>query len=459
MHDYQVRASDYVFENTHGALWLSMGLGKTISALTAIRDLIYTFQVDRVLVIAPLRVAKHVWPNEIQSWSHTSSLSFQILAGESKAKREFLVHRKADIHLINREMVGWLVTHLIGEPRKADSGRWPYDMIVIDESSSFKNPSTKRFKALRRVWAATNRVVELTGTPISNGYLEIWPQFYLLDGGERLGRTITSYRDRYFVKKDFRGFSEYSPRAGAVEDIQERISDMILRMRAEDYLELPDVVSNNIDVEFTPALREQYSRFEREFLVKLEEMDSEILALSAAALSQKLLQFVNGAIYDSEKTPHPVHELKLDALESVIEENPDENLLVAYNFVSDKDRILARFPQAVDIKTEGAIDAWNRREVKMLFCHPASAGHGLNLQFGGKTVVWFGMNWSLELYQQFNGRLTSGLRLTKPSFIHHIVVRDSIDEVVLTAVKDKNTTQQNLLDAVREQARIHTDER
>ena len=443
LHGYQEGAVDFIKTNPRCALWLDMGLGKTVATTTAIADLINYFEASRVLVIAPLRVAVHVWPQEIEAWEHTRHLSARVIRGTA-TKRLLQASIRDDIHIINRELVEWLV--------EATGDKWPYDMVVIDESSSFKSHSTRRFRALRKVIPRCDRIVELTGTPISNGYLDAWSQFFLLDQGCRLGRTYTAYRDRFFKKGDYMGFT-WTLRPGADKKIQSLVRDLVLRMSSEDYLKLPDVISNRIRVELTPSERAQYRELEKEFLLKLDEADIE--AFSAAALSNKLLQFCNGAVYDAEKKTNKIHDHKLDALQSVVEEHPDENLLVAYSYRSDRDRILAKYPNAVDIKDDGAIDKWNAGKIQMLVAHPASAGHGLNLQHGGHIIVWFGLNWSLELYQQFNARLDRQGQ-TKPVFIHHIVTEDAIDETVLAAVREKDVTQKQLLEAVKHQAEAHT---
>ena len=447
LYDYQKRATEFVIEHPRCALWMDMGLGKTVSTLTALWQMWASLMVNRVLIVAPKRVAMHVWAQEVEKWAHLHDMDIQVLAGLTKPKRLLAASVHNTVHVINREMIKWLVD-MFGD-------RWPYDTIVIDESSSFKNEAAQRFKALRRTVPRLDRVVELTGTPISNGYLDIWPQIYLLDMGERLGMTVTAYREQYFIAKAYRGFTEYTPRGGAIEAIQRKIADLVLRMEAADYLDLPEVIERDIPIHFDAKQRAQYKEFEEEFLLELENAEEDIVAVSAAALAQKLLQYTNGAVYDSDKATHWVHDLKIEALQSIREEHPDDNLLVAYNFVSDKERILEAFPEAVDIHTAGAIDRWNNGEIKMLVAHPASAGHGLNLQDGGRMVVWFGLNWSLELTQQFNGRLTSGLRLTKPAMIYRIVAADTIDTVLIDRVAGKLYSQLELLNAVKRQAKGH----
>ncbi len=437
LHDYQNKAVDFIKDNPSCGLWVDMGLGKTVTTLTAVADLLDTFEVGRVLVIAPLRVAVHTWPNEISNWQHTKHLSFEVITG-TPAQRNTKLKRKSDIHIINRELVTWLVKTLGKD--------WPYDMVVIDEASSFKSSKAQRFKALKKALPKVDRMVELTGTPASNGLLDVWAQVFLLDKGERLGKTFSGFRDRYFIG-DYMGYS-FEPRPGTEEKIYNKLQDICLTLSAEDYLKMPQRVDNVIPLTMPPKASNQYRELEKEFLLELEQETVEVT--SAAALTNKLVQFSNGALYTDDKGNfEAVHDTKLDALEEIIQEAAGQPVLVAYNYKSDLARIRQRFPKAEHIgNASDTIDRWNTGKVPMLLAHPASAGHGLNLQYGGNIIVWFGLNWSLELYQQFNARLhRQGQK--KPVFIHHLAVTDSVDMTVLEALQGKHTTQKALLDALK----------
>ncbi|WP_018694522.1 DEAD/DEAH box helicase [Algicola sagamiensis] len=436
LHPYQHRSVDFIKHTPFCALWVDMGLGKTVSTLTAIADFIADFEVSRVLIIAPLRVAQHTWPSEIHNWKHTQHLSFEVISGTPQARMEKL-YRDTDIHLINRELVPWLVDVFKKE--------WPYDMVVIDESSSFKSYQAKRFKALKKTLPRLHRMVQLTGTPASNGLMDIWTQIFLLDKGERLGKTISKYRLTYF-NQDYMGYN-WTLREGAEDAIYEKLQDICLTLSAEDYLDLPKRVDNVIPIPLGQKQKRQYQDLERDFLLLLEE--AEIEAVSAAALSGKLLQFCNGALYIDEAGRYEeIHTLKIDALKEIIED-ANGPVLVAYNYKSDLARLKKAFPEAQTLdKSNRTIERWNEGKIDILLAHPASAGHGLNLQQGGSIIVWFGLNWSLELYQQFNGRLHRQGQ-TKPVIIHHLAVEDSVDMSLLKALAYKNTTQKALLDALK----------
>lgn len=440
LHNYQNRAVRFILDNPSCALWMSMGLGKTAVCLTAIHELMRDqFTIDQTLIIAPLRPCQHTWPVEIKKWDHTRHLSHAFIGG-SKQNRLNNVEGSEDIHIINRENVTWLVNYWI------EKKRWPYSMIVIDEASSFKSPSSKRFKALKKVIGKTKKVIELTGTPASNSYLDIWSQIYLLDKGKRLGRTFTNYKSNYF-SSDYMGYTwEILP--GAEKQIQDKIGDLILSMKAEDYIELPDQIKNTISVDIPPIARKQYKEMEKHLLLELENETVE--ALNAAVLTNKLLQITNGAIYLPDKPDawEEIHTQKIDALEEIINEHPGQPVLVAYNFKSDLARIKNKFPHAIDIKEDGAIERWNKKEINLLLAHPASAGHGLNLQTGGNIIVWFGLNWSLELYDQFNARLHRQGQ-TEPVMIHHILAKDTIDETVFEVLQKKSLNQKTLLNAIK----------
>lgn len=437
LHDYQNRGVQFIKDNDKCALWLDMGLGKTLTTLTAIADLSDSFDVVKTLVIAPLRVANTTWHKELSSWSHTNHLTYSIVTGSEK-KRQAALHKRADVYIINRENVKWL-TELYG-------AKWPFDMVVIDESSSFKSSSSQRWKALRKIMPYVDRMVQLTGTPTSNGLLDLYAQIYLLDTGQRLGRSMTAYKSRFF-ESDYMGF-KFSPREGAEEKIYDLIGDKVMTMLAKDYLELPERMDLVVPVLLPAKLKKQYDELEKEFIAQID--DAEIAVFNAAALANKLLQFCNGAVYvDEHKNWSELHSEKIDALAEIIEDNPGENILVAYNYKTDLERLTAKFPDAVVMDKQGeAVQQWNDGNIKMLLAHPASAGHGLNLQAGGNIIVWFGLNWSLELYQQFNGRLHRQGQ-TKPVKIIHIVASGCMDEKVITAISNKARTQQDLLDALK----------
>lgn len=445
LHDYQERAVQFIVDNPRCALWLTMGLGKTVSTLTALADLIDSFEAQRVLIVAPLRVALSTWPAELRAWSHVSHLSSVVLAGRSPEERAALaLNDKADLHIINRELVPWLV-----ETFARHKVAWPYDTIVLDEASSFKSPKARRFKALRKVLPRVSRMIELTGTPASNGLLDLWAQVFLLDGGERLGRTYSLYRDRHFAA-DYMGYN-WTPRAGAEAEIHKRLGDICLTLSAEDYLDLPPLIENDVCVPLPREARRVYQQLERDFLTEIEGQD--VAVFNAAALTNKLLQCANGAAYlDDTGAWGTVHDAKLDALEDLIEAANGAPVLVAYCYRSDAERIEARFPQAERLtKDPNQIDAWNAGKVPLLLAHPASAGHGLNLQEGGRHVIWFGLNWSLELYQQFNARLhRQGQR--GPVVVHRIVADETVDQTVAAALRAKDTTQRALLAALKRDA-------
>lgn len=438
LHDYQLRAVDFIQTEGRCMLALDMGMGKTTSTLTAIRDMTHAFEVSKVLIVAPLRVANSVWAQETRLWGHLRDLTVSVCTG-SERQRVSALSLDADVYVINRENIPWLVEKY--------GKRWPFDMVVIDESSSFKNASSKRFKALKKMLPSIEKMVLLTGTPSPNGLLDLWAQIYLIDFGERLGRTMTGYKQRFF-EADFMGY-KFTPRAGSDEKIHHLISDKVVHMSAEDYLSLPDRIDIEQRIDMPAKSLRDYKDFERTMLAELEDGE-DIEALSAAALANKMLQWSNGAVYtDETRRWSETHKAKLDTLAEIIDDNEGENILVAYNYKSDLERLLKRFPQARPLdKQQETIDAWNRGEIPLLLAHPASAGHGLNLQKGGALCVWFGLNWSLEYYQQFNARLhRQGQQ--RPVRIVHIVCRDTIDERVLSVLKDKDATQASLLNALK----------
>lgn len=438
LHDYQNRGVEFIKDKERCALLLGMGMGKTTTTLTAVSDLIDGVAVSKVLVIAPLRVANSVWAQEVDKWEHLSHLRTSVCTGHEKNRRAAL-HRDSDIYLINRENVVWLADLY--------KKKWPFDMVIIDESSSFKSPSSKRFKALKRILPYTDYMVLLTGTPSPNSLMDLWSQMYLVDFGESLGRTVTGFRQRFF-EQDFMGYN-WKIRSGSDETIHKLIGDKVISMSADDYLELPDRIDLKSDVELPPKVFATYKELENTLLADLDSGE-EIEAISAASLANKLMQFSNGAAYyDDQKNWAEIHSAKLDALSDIVEDNPNENMLVAYNYKFDLERLKTRFPQAVVLdKEQSTIDAWNRGEIPMLLAHPASAGHGLNLQAGGSLCVWFGLNWSLELYQQFNARLHRQGQRNAVRIIH-IVAKDTIDERVLSVLGDKDATQSSLLNALK----------
>ena len=438
LHEYQKKAVEFFLSKKKVALFLDMGLGKTISTLTALTDLHDSCSVNKTLIIGPLRVANTVWHTEAANWNHTKHLKLNICTGSEQNRRAQL-HKSADIYVINKENVEWLV-NLYGK-------KWPFDCVIIDESSCFKSSSSKRWKALRKVIPYIEYTALLTGTPAPNGLLDLWPQIYLIDSGARLGRNMTAYKQRFF-ETDYMGY-KHTLRHGSEDKIHSLVSDISLSMVAEDYLQLPDRIDLTRSVKIPPKLTKQYKELEDEFYLELDD-GNDIEAVNAAVVANKLLQFCNGAMFtDDTGNWSEVHKLKIDALKELVEENESENILIAYNYKSDRERILKAFPDAVILDKEGeAVTRWNNGEIKILLAHPASAGHGLNLQKGGSLLVWFGLTWSLELYQQFNARLhRQGQQ--KPVRIVHIVAENCIDERVCEVLKDKEITQDKLINALK----------
>ena len=442
-HDYQRYATDFILAHPEAAILLDMGLGKSVISLTAIWELcLNRFEIGRVLVIAPLRVARDTWPAEIQKWDHLRGLTYSVVVGTEKERRAALM-RSASVFIINRENIQWLVE---------DSGiPFAFDMIVIDELSSFKSWQAKRFKSLLKVRPDVKRIVGLTGTPSSNGLMDLWAEFRILDLGKRLGRFITHYRDAFFLpdKRNQQQVFTYKPRPGAEEEIYRRISDMTISMRATDHLKMPERVENRVIVRMDDREREIYDRMKADLIVQIK--GQEIDAVNAAALSGKLCQMANGASYTEDHSVVQIHDQKLDALEDLIEGANGKPLLVAYWFKHDLARIQKRFPQAREIRTSKDITDWNAGDIPVALIHPASAGHGLNLQAGGNTLVWFGLTWSLELYQQTNARLWRQGQTAGTVIIHHIITEDTIDERIMDALERKDKTQSALIDAVKAQ--------
>lgn len=437
-HNYQQFATDFILNQSICCLMLDMGLGKTVITLTALWQLaLDSFDVSRVLVIAPKRVAEDTWPKELAKWEHLIGLTSSLVLG-SAAERKVALQKKAFLYIINRENVAWLVKNHY----------WDFDMVVIDELSSFKSNKAERFKAMKKVRPMVTRIVGLTGTPAPNTLLDLWPQMYLMDMGQRLGRFIGGFRDRFFLpdKRNREIIYSYKPREGAEDAIYALISDICISMKAADYLDMPERIDNRIEVSMSPKERKLYDDFQKDMVLSIG--DEELDAVNAAALSNKLLQMANGAVYGEDKRVIPIHDRKLDALEDLVEAANGKPLLVAYWYKHDLQRIKARFKNARCIDTAKDIDDWNAGKIPLALIHPASAGHGLNLQDGGCTIVWFGLTWSLELYQQLNARLwRQGQKHTV--VIHHIVTKGTHDEDVMRALEKKDTRQSALIEAVR----------
>lgn len=434
MHTYQSKFVHYIKQKKKCGLFLGMGMGKTLITLSAIKDLFDKRKIKRVLIIAPLRVANTVWKQEASEWYHLKDLGIEICTGDAYETLKAL-YSHSQIHVINRERVPWLMETIQDKQLK-----WKWDMVVIDESSSFKNHNTKRFKALRKIIKHVRYTVLLTGTPSPNGYIDLWPQLFLLDQGERLERNITMYRNKYF-DVDYMGYT-YTLKEGSEDIIKGKISDICATMENDNEKRKVDI---NIKVELPKKVRVRYEELQEEFLTMLEN-GTNIEAPSAANVANKLLQISNGAVYDEDRNIHILHDEKINALKEIIEDNPNENLLIAYNYKHDLERLKKEFPKAVELSKSGKeIEKWNKGKIKMLLAHPASAGHGLNIQFGGHIVVWYGLNWSLELYQQFNARLNRQGQKDLVRIIH-IISRNTIDEKVLNALSDKAKTQNKLLD-------------
>lgn len=438
-HEYQTFAADFILEHPVSAILLDMGLGKSVIALTAIFDLtLDSFLIRKVLVIAPLRVARDTWPAEIEKWDHLRGLTYTVAVGNEHERKAALMQR-AQVYIINRENVEWLVSKS-GLP-------FNYDMVVVDELSSFKSHQAKRFKYLLKVRPGVKRIVGLTGTPSSNGLMDLWAEFRLLDLGQRLGRFIGQYRGAFFEpdKRNAQVIFSYKPKPGAEAAIYRQISDITISMKGSDYLKLPDLVFNEVPVRMSEDEMRQYRTMKEEMVLSLK--GKEIDAVNAAALSGKLLQMANGAVYDDDRGVAHLHDRKLDALEDLIEAANGKPVLIAYWYKHDLERIQKRLPSE-RLDSSESITRWNNGEIPVAVIHPASAGHGLNLQAGGSTLIWFGLTWSLELYLQTNARLwRQGQKDTV--VIHHIIAKGTIDEQVMKALRMKDKTQSALIDAVK----------
>ena len=436
-HDYQQFATEFVLEHPYCGLILDMGLGKSVITLTALWDLVLDrFDCGRVLVIAPKRVAEDTWPKELAKWDHLKGLTYSLVMGSEKQRREAL-QKRAFLYIINRENVAWLV----------DNCPWNFDTIVIDELSSFKSSKAQRFRALKKVRPLVKRVIGLTGTPSPNSLIDLWPQIYLLDMGQRLGRFITHYRERFFVpdKRNREMVYSYKPREGAEDRIYELIGDICISMKATDHLNMPTLISNRVEVSLGQQERKVYDALRKDMIVKLK--DGEIDAVNAASLSGKLLQMAGGAVYDTEGRTLRIHDKKLDVLEDLIEAANGKPLLVAYWYKHERDRIQERF-RVREILTTKDIDDWNAGRIPVALLHPAAVGHGINLQQGGSTLIWFGLTWSLELYQQTNARLwRQGQQ--HAVVIQHLVTTGTHDEDVMRALERKDMGQAALIEAVK----------
>lgn len=439
-HNYQAYAIDYIETHPIAAVLLDMGLGKTVISLTAIADLLFdSFEAHRILVVAPLRVARDTWPAEIAKWEHLQHLTYAVCVGTPKERRIALLSG-ADITIINRENLGWLID--------SSGFDFDYDMVIIDELSSFKNHKSKRFQSLMKVRPKVKRIIGLTGTPSSNGLMDLWAEFKLLDFGKRLGRFITHYRNNYFIpdKRNGEIIYSYKPMPYAEDAIYRRISDITISMKSTDHLRMPELITSQYEVQLSEEEEKRYEELKADFILELPE--GEITAANAASLTGKLSQLANGAIYDDDGNIIEFHDRKLDALEDLIEAANGKSLLVAYWFKHDLERIKKRF-DVREIKSSKDITDWNNGDIPVAVIHPASAGHGLNLQAGGSTLIWFGLTWSLELYQQTNARLWRQGQTSGTVVIEHIITKGTIDERILKALSLKEVTQNALIDAVK----------
>lgn len=436
-HEYQEYAKEFIVNQNISALFLDCGLGKTVITLTAIWELLLDyFEVRKVLVIAPLRVARDTWPGELEKWEHLSGIVMSAVLGSEK-ERIAALNWRANVYVINRENVEWLVAH----------GGWDFDMVVIDELSSFKSHRAKRFKALKKVRPCVKWIVGLTGTPAPNGLIDLWAEVGILDMGQRLGRFIGGYRERFFVpdKRSREMVYSYKPREGAEDTIYGLISDICISMKAADYLKMPECIYNRVVVVMSEKEMNLYHQLEKDMLVPYE--DGDIDAVNAAGLSNKLMQMANGAVYDEKGAVKHIHDRKLEALEDLVEAANGKPVLVAYWYKHDLARIRERLG-VVELDAVEDFRKWNAGEIPVAVIHPASAGHGLNLQAGGSTLIWFGLTWSLELYQQMNARLwRQGQKETV--VIHHLIAKETLDERVMEALEKKDCGQSALVDAVR----------
>ena len=448
LHKYQLACVEHIINHPYCGLFIDLGLGKTVSTLTAIDILMFDYcDVNAVLVVAPKRVAESVWQEEAEKWEHLKHLRFSKIIG-TQAQRIAAIKVKADIYIISRDNIAWLCALYGG-------GKLPFDMVVIDELSSFKSYKSERFKAMRGARVYLKRLVGLTGTPAPNGLIDLWPQVYLMDRGERLEKTITRYREKYFRPGRTNGNVVYSYDLLSDSEflIHKKIEDICISMKASDYLEMPMRTDNYIKLRMPEALRKKYVDFEKEKVLDLFNQDNgstEVNVVNAAALSNKLLQFANGAIYDEEHKVYPIHDIKLDALKEIVDDANGQPVLIAWTYQFDRDRILEYLKKynPRELKGDKDIKDWNEGKVQVMLAHPASAGHGLNLQAGGHIIVWFGQTWSLELYQQFNGRLYRQGQQDHV-IVHHLILEGTHDEDVIKALRAKDKKQDSLMNSIK----------
>ena len=442
LHAYQKNAVKFIKSRKRCALWLGLGLGKTVITLTAINDLLKDLEIKRVLIIAPLRVAKSVWSQEIKQWKHLNDLTINVAVGNA-IQRKKAITTDSNIVVINRDNINWFIDNYYDEFKL-----FKFDMIVIDESSSFKNPKTKRFKALKKITHFINYSILLTGTPASNSMLDVWSQFYYVDHGKRLGRTFYNFTTRFFDRDGYGGYNLILKQDADVE-IYNKLNDVTLSMRSENYINLPKIQHINEHIEFDDKIKSIYKKFENQFYLEFTNND-EVTAVNSAVLINKLIQLANGAMYvNDSKKYKTIHNLKLDRLSEIIDDNSNENIMIAYNYKSDLERLAQRFPDAIVLtKDEKIITKWNNGEIRLLLVHPASCGHGLNLQHGGSILIYFSLIWSLELYLQLNGRLHRQGQKNMVR-IYHLLIKDTVDDIVLAALNKKELTQNSLIDAIK----------
>jgi len=442
LRDYQGRAAKWIIDKPKSALWVEPGLGKTISSLTAILDLMNSIEVHKTLIIAPLRVALEVWEQEIKKWHHVRGLRAVQIAGLATPKaRLAALQTPGDVYIMNYNILHWLTEVM-------DPKRWPFDLLVFDESSAYKGPSTSRTKAAKRISARTERVVQLTGTPASNSLMDLWPQIFMLDGGKRLGKTLKEYRKTYF-KQAYNGFgNNWALKPGSEEIIYDNLADICLTMKGDEYVKLPDRIDIEVRVSLPTKARAMYEKLKEELVIALQRGD--VTAVNGAALSGKLLQIANGAVYlSSEDGFEVLHDEKMNATAEIIE-NSSRGVLIFYQYRHDLARLRKRFPGLVEIRDgKDVLQRWNNEEIPILAAHPQSAGHGINAQHGGNTMIWFGMGWSLEHYEQACKRLHRSGQKEKVT-IHHIIAHGTIEELVVKALKGKAKTQNALMDALKE---------
>lgn len=438
--DFADIAHNWIMSKYYSALWVEMGLGKTVITLTAVEELLDAFKSKNILVASPLRVAKLTWPEEIQKWSHTCNIPFSVIPGKgatTEAKRIKALNSKAPIHIVNYENIVWMVKYILAQT----GGRWPYDTIVVDESSMVKHQSSKRHKAINHIRPATERMIQLTGSPAPNGLLNLWGQLYLMDRGERLGNTYDAMKKRWWRPVAYNDYGPtYQILPGASNEIHERVSDIALSMRTKDYMDYQDDITVPVYVELPTKLKEQYDELEAKMFLELDK--ATITAANGGALTNKCRQFTNGFLYDIDKNVHRLHEEKIKALEEIIEGNEGQPILLSYQYQADRDLILERFPQAELFgEDQEQVDRWNQGLIPLLILHPKSAGHGLNLQFGGHLIVFFGLDWDLEKYEQPVARLSKRHGQNYPVIIYLILMKDTVDELMLMRIKDKDEVQ------------------